>query len=67
MPETQAPQGAAAAGAAAAAAEPAVFTIPWAEKRKELPAAPANEPLVAMNWDVNEELIFFFLMWLGTY
>lgn len=60
MPETD-------AAALAPAPQPAVFTIPWSEKRKELPPGLANEPMIAQAWDMNEELIFFFLMWLGTY
>ena len=47
--------------------EHAVFTIPWSEKRKEFQGALANEAMIAQAWDINEDLIFFFLMWLGTY
>jgi hypothetical protein len=49
------------------AQEKAVFTIPWAEKRQELGAIVANEGMIAQSWDVGEDLLFFFLMWLGTY
>jgi hypothetical protein len=49
------------------AQEQAVFTVPWTEKRKELGAIVANEPMIAQTWDVGEDLLFFFLMWLGTY
>jgi hypothetical protein len=48
------------------AQEQVVFTIPWSEKRKELGEL-ANEEMIAQAWEVNENLIFFFLMWLGTY
>jgi hypothetical protein len=27
----------------------------------------ANEQMIAQAWDMNENLLFFFLMWLGTY
>jgi hypothetical protein len=47
--------------------EQMVFTIPWAEKRQEFGEIIANEEMIAQAWDVNENLIFFFLMWLGTY
>jgi len=47
--------------------EPVVFIIPWAEKRKEFPQVVANEGLIGQTWDMNENLIFFYLMWLGTY
>ena len=47
--------------------EQLVFTIPWSEKRKEFKGIGANEELIGQTWDMNEELIFFFLMWLGTY
>ncbi len=43
------------------------FIIPWAEKRKELGGSIANEEMVAQHWDMNEELVFFYIMWLGTY
>jgi hypothetical protein len=43
------------------------FIIPWAEKRKEFGDIIANEEMIAQAWDTNENLIFFFLMWLGTY
>ena len=49
------------------AQEQMVFTIPWAEKRQEFGEITANEEMIAQAWDMNEELIFFFLMWLGTY
>lgn len=45
----------------------ATFIIPWAEKRKEFGSIIANEQLIAQAWDMNENLLFFFLMWLGTY
>lgn len=48
------------------AQEQVVFTIPWSEKRKELGEL-ANEEMIAQAWEMNENLIFFFLMWLGTY
>ena len=43
------------------------FIIPWTEKRKEFPGLVANEELIGQTWDMNENLVFFFLMWLGTY
>lgn len=43
------------------------FTIPWAQKRMELGEIVASEEMIGRTWDVNEELLFFFLMWLGTY
>jgi hypothetical protein len=43
------------------------FIIPWAEKRKEFGNIIANEEMIAQHWDMNENLLFFFLMWLGTY
>jgi hypothetical protein len=49
------------------AQEQVVFTIPWAEKRQEFGEIIANEEMIAQAWDMNENLIFFFLMWLGTY
>ncbi len=49
------------------AQQQATFTIPWEEKRKELGAIVANEEMIAQSWDVGEDLLFFFLMWLGTY
>ena len=45
----------------------AAFTVPWEEKRKELGVIVANEEMIAQTWDVGEDLLFFFLMWLGTY
>jgi hypothetical protein len=48
------------------APEQMAFTVPWAEKREEFGEL-ANEEMIAQAWDVNENLIFFFLMWLGTY
>jgi hypothetical protein len=47
--------------------EQMVFTIPWSEKRLEFGEIIANEEMIAQAWDMNENLIFFFLMWLGTY
>jgi hypothetical protein len=47
--------------------EEVVFFIPWEEKRKEFPNPPANEGLVGQTWDMYENLMFFYLMWLGTY
>jgi hypothetical protein len=47
--------------------EPYVFTIPWSEKRKEFGTELANEEMIAMDWDMHENLLFFYLMWLGTY
>ncbi len=47
--------------------EQAQFIIPWAEKRKEFGDIIANEEVIAQHWDMNEDLIFFFIMWLGTY
>lgn len=47
--------------------EPYVFTIPWSEKRKEFDTLLANEEMIAMDWDMHENLLFFYLMWLGTY
>jgi hypothetical protein len=47
--------------------EQMVFTIPWAEKRQEFDHTMANEEMIAQAWDMHEDLIFFFLMWLGTY
>ena len=47
--------------------EQMVFTIPWAEKRKEFDQLLANEEMIAQTWDMHEDLIFFFVMWLGTY
>ena len=49
------------------AQEQMVFTIPWSEKRLEFGEIVANEEMIAQAWDMNENLIFFFLMWLGTY
>jgi hypothetical protein len=43
------------------------FIIPWAEKRTEFGSIIANEQTIAQAWDMNENLIFFFFMWLGTY
>jgi hypothetical protein len=43
------------------------YIVPWAEKRKEFGQILANEEMIGQAWDVNENLIFFFLMWLGTY
>jgi hypothetical protein len=54
-PQTQAP------------AEEVVFFIPWSEKRKEFANPPANEEMVGQTWDMYESLMFFYLMWLGTY
>ncbi len=45
----------------------AQFIIPWAEKRQEFGSIIANEDLIAQAWDMNENLLFFYLMWLGTY
>ena len=47
--------------------EEVVFFIPWSEKRKEFPNPPANEQMVGQTWDMYENLMFFYLMWLGTY
>jgi hypothetical protein len=47
--------------------EQVVFTIPWSEKRQEFGEIIANEEMIGQAWDMNENLIFFFLMWLGTY
>ena len=49
------------------AQEQAKFIIPWAEKRQEFGSIIANEQMIAQAWDMNENLLFFFLMWLGTY
>jgi hypothetical protein len=59
MPETQTPQ--------SGAQEQWVFIIPWAEKRLEFPGNLANEEMIGQTWDMYENLIFFYLMWLGTY
>jgi hypothetical protein len=50
-----------------APAEEVVFFIPWSEKRKEFASPPANEAMVGQTWDMYESLMFFYLMWLGTY
>jgi hypothetical protein len=47
--------------------EKVVFTIPWAEKRKELGQIVSSEEMIGRTWDMHEDLVFFFLMWLGTY
>jgi hypothetical protein len=43
------------------------FTIPWSEKREEFGTISADEEMIARAWEMNEDLVFFFLMWLGTY
>lgn len=53
--------------AEATAEEKVQFIIPWAEKREELGGNITNEEMVAHHWDMNEELVFFYIMWLGTY
>jgi hypothetical protein len=47
--------------------EEVIFFIPWSEKRQEFSSPPANEEMVGQNWDMYENLMFFYLMWLGTY
>jgi hypothetical protein len=47
--------------------EEVVFFIPWSEKRQEFSSPPTNEEMVGQNWDMYENLMFFYLMWLGTY
>jgi hypothetical protein len=47
--------------------EEVVFFIPWSEKRKEFSSPPANEDMVGQTWDMYENLMFFYLIWLGTY
>ncbi len=47
--------------------EQAQFIIPWAEKRKEFGDIIANEDVIAQHWEMNENLVFFYIMWLGTY
>ncbi len=60
MPEDQLTQ-------ASAPQEQATFIVPWADKRKEFGSIITNEQMIAQAWDMNENLLFFFLMWLGTY
>ena len=60
MPENEANQ-------PTGAQEQVKFIIPWAEKRQEFGGIIANEQMIGQTWDMNENLLFFFLMWLGTY
>lgn len=48
-------------------AEQKVLIIPWAEKRKEIEKILGKEEIIARTWDLHEDLIFFFLMWIATY
>lgn len=41
--------------------------IPWEEKKKEFAALAGDENIIAQAWTINENLVFFFMWWLGTY
>jgi len=40
--------------------------IPWAEKKKGLGHI-VGEEKIAKAWDRNENLFFYYIMWLGTF
>jgi hypothetical protein len=41
--------------------------ISWPEKKAEIGELRGDEGPIAMNWTVYENLVFFFMWWLGTY
>ena len=41
--------------------------VSWPEKKAEIGEIRGDETPIAMNWTVNENLVFFFMWWLGTY
>ncbi|WP_161486072.1 hypothetical protein [Desulfotomaculum copahuensis] len=47
--------------------EQTALSVPWLEKRKEYANIAGDEEIIARAWDLGEDLIFFFVMWLATF
>lgn len=43
-------------------AEQKMLSIPWAEKRKEVEKILGDEGMIAMTWDIGEDLLFFYII-----
>ena len=47
--------------------EEKILSIPWVEKRKEIEGVLGNEEVIAEAWELDEDLIFYYLILLATY